>query len=185
MQSLWKKAVFCALILTSCLPVSAMNTTGKQPQEDPQNPVSFAAAVKKDGKWGVINDRAEVVIPMQYDKAAITLAPDNLQTRELSTASPSRWNLIEVQQGKKRGFYSREGQVIVPVSHTSRSAWMEDTVVVQTASNRNALYDINGTELAPAEYFIYLPASDGTGRHEKRREIWLSVRFRKHYPSTI
>lgn len=75
MQSLWKKAVFCALILTSCLPVSAMNTTGKQPQEDPQNPVSFAAAVKKDGKWGVINDRAEVVIPMQYDKAAITLAP--------------------------------------------------------------------------------------------------------------
>ena len=56
MQSLWKKAVFCALILTSCLPVSAMNTTGKQPQEDPQNPVSFAAAVKKHGKWGVIND---------------------------------------------------------------------------------------------------------------------------------
>ena len=109
MQSLWKKAVFCALILTSCLPVSAMNTTGKQPQEDPQNPVPFAAAVKKDGKWGVINDRAEVVIPMQYDKAAITLAPDNLQTRELSAASPSRWNLIEVQQGKKRGFYSREG----------------------------------------------------------------------------
>lgn len=101
MQSLWKKAVFCALILTSCLPVSAMNTTGKQPQEDPQNPVSFAAAVKKDGKWGVINDRAEVVIPMQYDKAAITLAPDNLQTKELSTASPSRWNLIEVQQGEK------------------------------------------------------------------------------------
>lgn len=103
MQSLWKKAVFCALILTSCLPVSAMNTTGKQPQEDPQNPVSFAAAVKKDGKWGVINDRAEVVIPMQYDKAAITLAPDNLQTKELSTASPSRWNLIEVQQGKNAG----------------------------------------------------------------------------------
>ena len=167
MQSLWKKAVFCALILTSCLPVSAMNTTGKQPQEDPQNPVPFAAAVKKDGKWGVINDRAEVVIPMQYDKAAITLAPDNLQTRELSAASPSRWNLIEVQQGKKRGFYSREGQVIVPVSYTSRSAWMEDTVVVQTASNRNALYDINGTELAPAEYSYISPASDGMAAMKK------------------
>ena len=76
-----EKAVFCALILTSCLPVSAMNTTGKQPQEDPQNPVPFAAAVKKDGKWGASSTTgAEVVIPMQYDKAAITLAPDNLQT---------------------------------------------------------------------------------------------------------
>ena len=66
MQSLWKKAVFCALILTSCLPVSAMNTTGKQPQEDPQNPVPFAAAVKKDGKWGVIDSKGKEVVKPQY-----------------------------------------------------------------------------------------------------------------------
>ena len=66
MQSLWKKAVFCALILTSCLPVSAMNTTGKQPQEDPQNPVPFAAAVKKDGKWGAIDQYGKVVIEPTY-----------------------------------------------------------------------------------------------------------------------
>lgn len=44
---------------------------------------------------------------------------------------------------------------------------MEDTVVVQTASNRNALYDINGTELAPAEYSYISPASDGMAAMKK------------------
>lgn len=53
------------------------------------------------------------------------------------------------------------------MSYTSRSAWMEDTVVVQTASNRNALYDINGTELAPAEYSYISPASDGMAAMKK------------------
>ena len=103
MQSLWKKAVFCALILTSCLPVSAMNTTGKQPQEDPQNPVSFAAAVKKDGKWGVINDRAEVVIPMQYDKAAITLAPTICRPRNYPPLLLPAGILLKCSRGKNAG----------------------------------------------------------------------------------
>ena len=52
MQSLWKKAVFCALILTSCLPVSAMNTTGKQPQERSSESCFFRRCRKETWKMG-------------------------------------------------------------------------------------------------------------------------------------
>ncbi len=114
----------------------------------------FVASVKDNGKWGAIDEKGQVIIPISYDNIGITLTSEAERTKDLSS-SDHRNQWIEVRQGKKRGFYNREGKVIVPVSYSSRSSWTEDAIAVKV-DGKVLFYNKDGKRLGTS----YDEASD-------------------------
>ncbi|MDY6085120.1 MAG: WG repeat-containing protein [Dialister sp.] len=120
----------------------------------------FAAAAKSGGKWGVINRTGKVVIPIMYDKVALSLADEKHRAADLE--GDGRKNFIEVSQGSLRGFYNREGKQIVPLSYKSRSVWNEGYLAVQGENKKIGFYKNDGTKIAP---FVYDEVSDFENGH--------------------
>lgn len=113
-------------------------------------PLPFTAAVKQGGKWGAVNEKGIVIIPFAYDKEGLSLSRTESQEEDLD--EDGRENLIEVQKGKLRGFYNREGKVIVPVSYENRSIWKEGALAVQESDKKNVLYRMDGTKIGNKTY---------------------------------
>ena len=106
-----------AILAAAALTLSANVYAAETPQpSEALSPVPFAAGVEKDGKWGALDASGKVVIPLSYDKEAVSLSDSEDQEADLASQA-GRDNLIEVSKGKLRGFYNREGKVIVPVSY--------------------------------------------------------------------
>lgn len=57
-------------------------------------------SVKKDGKWGFINKSGEIVVPLEYDKAA-----------------SNKFDFLPVKKNGKWGLLSVKGSVIVPTEY--------------------------------------------------------------------
>lgn len=92
--------------------------------------VSFAAAVKQNGKWGAVDGAGKVIIPVSYDKIGLSLSDPDVKDNDMDS-EPDRANLVEVQQGKLRGFYTRKGQEVIPPSYENRSVWQEGALAVE------------------------------------------------------
>ena len=116
----------------------------------------FAAAVKENGKWGVSGRTGRLVVPARYDAAAVSLSDKEIQ-KDDRESMPGRENLIEVRQGKLRGFYSRDGKVIVPVSYVRRSSWTEGMLAAENEQKKIAFFKEDGTALSG---YVYDEASD-------------------------
>lgn len=134
------------------LPVGAMDT----PHEK-ETSLPFAAAVKQDGKWGAVGADGHVIVPLEYDAVALSLTvDDNARAADLESME-GRDALIEVQQGRLRGFYDRSGAVVIPVSYEARSSWTEDAVAVQVKKKEIGFWRKDGTKLSD---MVYSEASD-------------------------
>ena len=144
----YTKIFLLLLSLLGTASVYGENTVSPEP--DSSN-ISFAAAVKKDGKWGAIDENGKMIIPVSYDKAAVSLSEKEMQTMDLS-GYPGRADLIEVSLKKERGFYNRAGKEIVPVSYENRSIWKEGKLAVKDKNKKIRFYSADGTALTPAVY---------------------------------
>lgn len=144
------------MLLAAALVIPAFFGTARA--EDSVLP--FAAVAKLDGKWGIINASGKVVVPVMYDKAALSLADEKHRADDLE--GENRKNFVEVAKGKLRGFYSRDGKEIVPVSYTSRSIWNEGYLAVQGENKKIGFYKDDGTRIAP---FVYDEVSDFENGH--------------------
>lgn len=143
------------LLLAAC---AALSLTAMAHADD--NALPFAAAAKSGGKWGVINGTGKVVIPIRYDKVALSLADEKHRAEDLE--GEDRDHFIEVSQGSLRGFYNREGKQIVPLSYKARSAWNEGFLAVQEDNKKIGFYKDDGTRIAP---FVYDEVSDFENGH--------------------
>ena len=90
----------------------------------------FTAAVKQNGKWGAINSEGKTIIPIAYDKIALSLSDEEIRAADLASED-DRADLIEVKQENLRGFYDRSGKRIIPVSYETRSFWKEGFLAVE------------------------------------------------------
>lgn len=113
--------------------------------------VPFAAAVKQNGKWGAVDGSGKTIIPVSYDKVGVSLSDPDVKDNDLDS-EPGRDNLLEVQQGKLRGFYNREGKEIVPVSYETRSIWQEGALAVQKPDKKIVFYKDNGSLISNRAY---------------------------------
>ena len=73
----------------------------------------FTAAVKQNGKWGAVNGEGKTVIPIAYDKIALSLSDEEIRSADLASED-DRADLIEVKQKNLRGFYDRSGKKSIP-----------------------------------------------------------------------
>lgn len=73
----------------------------------------FTAAVKQNGKWGAVNGEGKTVIPITYDKIALSLSDEEIRAADLASED-DRAGLIEVKQKNLRGFYDRSGKKSSP-----------------------------------------------------------------------
>lgn len=113
--------------------------------------VPFTAAVKEKGKWGAIDGSGKMVIPVSYDKIGISLSDPDVKDDDRDS-EPGRDNLVEVEQGKLRGFYNRSGKVVVPVSYETRSVWKEGALAVEGKDKRISFYKKDGTKISDKTY---------------------------------
>jgi len=148
------KKLLAALALSAlALPLSISANEGPDAPKDDAvltEPVPFAAAVKKDGKWGAVNEKGIIIIPFSYDKEGVSLTDASKQEEDLD--GEGRKNLIEVQKGKLRGFYNREGKVIVPISYENRSIWKEGALAIQESEKKVTFYRMDGTKIIDKTY---------------------------------
>ena len=64
-----------AILAAAALTLSANVYAAETPQpSEALSPVPFAAGVEKDGKWGALDASGKVVIPLSYDKEAVSLS---------------------------------------------------------------------------------------------------------------
>lgn len=94
------------------------------------------AAVKKKGKWGFIDNQADVVIPTQYDN--------------VDYFRPS--GLCAVTKEGKSGFINKLGKEIIPIIYDEAYQEMKDHNVIVKKNNKWAVFDQSGKQLSD---FIY------------------------------
>ena len=111
----------------------------------------FTAAVKQNGKWGAVNGEGKTVIPIAYDKIALSLSDEEIRSADLASED-DRADLIEVKQKNLRGFYDRSGKKIIPVSYETRSFWKEGFLAVEGRDKKIGFYKKDGTKLTDPVY---------------------------------
>lgn len=111
----------------------------------------FTAAVKQNGKWGAVNGEGKTVIPITYDKIALSLSDEEIRAEDLASED-DRASLIEVKQKNLRGFYDRNGKRIIPVSYETRSFWQEGFLAVEGRDKKIGFYKKDGTKLTDPVY---------------------------------
>lgn len=111
----------------------------------------FTAAVKQNGKWGAVNGEGKTVIPIAYDKIALSLSDEEIRSADLASED-DRADLIEVKQKNLRGFYDRNGKRIIPVSYETRSFWKEGFLAVEGRDKKIGFYKKDGTKLTDPVY---------------------------------
>ena len=111
----------------------------------------FTAAVKQNGKWGAVNGEGKTVIPITYDKIALSLSDEEIRAADLASED-DRADLIEVKQKNLRGFYDRSGKRIIPVSYETRSFWKEGFLAVEGRDKKIGFYKEDGTKLTDPVY---------------------------------
>lgn len=111
----------------------------------------FTAAVKQNGKWGAVNGEGKTVIPITYDKIALSLSDEEIKAADLASED-DRAGLIEVKQKNLRGFYDRSGKRIIPVSYETRSFWKEGFLAVEGRDKKIGFYKKDGTKLTDPVY---------------------------------
>lgn len=140
-----------AALAAGFLCVSFSSYANEGPQAPKGDVVPFTAAVKEKGKWGAIDGSGRMVIPVSYDKIGISLSDPDVKDDDRDSEL-GRDNLVEVEQGKLRGFYNRSGKVVVPVSYETRSVWKEGALAVEGKDKRISFYKKDGTKISDKTY---------------------------------
>lgn len=153
----YRKTILLIATMALSASVYASDTAFPDSYEPAGNGISqdaefpFTAAVKQNGKWGAVNGEGKTVIPITYDKIALSLSDEEIRAADLASED-DRASLIEVKQKNLRGFYDRSGKRIIPVSYETRSFWKEGFLAVEGRDKRIGFYKKDGTKLTDPVY---------------------------------
>ena len=110
----------------------------------------FTAAVKENGMWGAVNGAGQVVIPISYDRLGLSLSEADEQEEDL-LSEEGRDDLIEAEKGGLRGFFTRTGKEVIPISYESRSIWKEGALAVRGKDKKISFYKKDGSLMCGVE----------------------------------
>lgn len=153
----YRKTILLIAAMVLSASVYASDTAFPDSYEPAGNGISqntefpFTAAVKQNGKWGAVNGEGKTVIPITYDKIALSLSDEEIRAADLASED-DRADLIEVKQKNLRGFYDRNGKRIIPVSYETRSFWKEGFLAVEGRDKKIGFYKKDGTKLTDPVY---------------------------------
>ena len=153
----YRKTILLIAAMALSASVYASDTAFPDSYEPAGNGISqntefpFTAAVKQNGKWGAVNGEGKTVIPITYDKIALSLSDEEIRAADLASED-DRADLIEVKQKNLRGFYDRSGKRIIPVSYETRSFWKEGFLAVEGRDKKIGFYKKDGTKLTDPVY---------------------------------
>ena len=153
----YRKTILLIATMALSASVYASDTAFPDSYEPAGNGISqntefpFTAAVKQNGKWGAVNGEGKTVIPITYDKIALSLSDEEIRAADLASEY-DRASLIEVKQKNLRGFYDRSGKRIIPVSYETRSFWKEGFLAVEGRDKKIGFYKKDGTKLTNPVY---------------------------------
>lgn len=133
------------LLLTLTALLAAATISANEPT------LPFTAAVKENGMWGAVNGAGQVVIPISYDRLGLSLSEADEQKEDL-LSEEGRDDLIEAEKGGLRGFFTRTGKEVVPISYESRSIWKEGALVVRGKDKKISFYKKDGSLISNAAY---------------------------------
>lgn len=111
----------------------------------------FTAAVKENGMWGAVNGAGQVVIPISYDRLGLSLSEADEKEEDLASEE-GRDDLIEAEKGGLRGFFTRTGKEVIPISYESRSIWKEGALAVRGKDKKISFYKKDGSLISSAAY---------------------------------
>ena len=134
---------------TLLLTLAALLATTAISANEPTLP--FTAAVKENGMWGAVNGAGQVVIPISYDRLGLSLSEANEQKEDL-LSEEGRDDLIEAEKGGLRGFFTRTGKEVIPISYESRSIWKEGALAVRGKDKKISFYKKDGSLISRAAY---------------------------------
>lgn len=121
------------LLLTLAALLAATAISANEPT------LPFTAAVKENGMWGAVNGAGQVVIPISYDHLGLSLSEADEQEEDL-LSEEGRDDLIEAEKGGLRGFFTRMGKEVIPISYESRSIWKEGALAVRGKDKKISFY---------------------------------------------
>ena len=105
----YRKTILLIAAMALSASVYASDTAFSDSYEPAESGISqntefpFTAAVKQNGKWGAVNGEGKTVIPITYDKIALSLSDEEIRAADLASED-DRADLIEVKQKNLRGF---------------------------------------------------------------------------------
>ena len=111
----------------------------------------FTAAVKENGMWGAVNGAGQVVIPISYDRLGLSLSKVGEEEEGLASDT-GEGDLIEAEKGGLRGFFTRTGKEVIPISYESRSIWKEGALAVRGKDKKISFYKKDGSLISRAAY---------------------------------
>lgn len=113
-------------------------------------PDKAPAMVRKDEKFGYINNRGETVIPFVYDDA--------------EPFSEGLAAVGQLEDGAKRGYINPKGEIVIPLQYTSADSFLEGFAAVGL-QDENGYYfgyiDKTGEVTVPLEYIQVSGFYDG------------------------
>ncbi len=94
------------------------------------------AAVRKNNQWGFIDNKGNLIIPIQYDTAGYFRMSD----------------LCEVTKNGKSGFINKQGAEIIPIIYDDANQEMKDRNVIVKKNGKWAVFDNTGKQLSKFKY---------------------------------
>ena len=112
--------------------------------------------VKKDNKKGVLNNKGEVIIPIQFEDVSIEHGD----------------GLIGVQTpysngGRKYGVFNDKGEIIVPVGKYE-SAWVDKTFIKVEKNGKKGMLNNKGVEIVPCGLYEEIYVCDDEDSEKER-----------------
>lgn len=98
--------------------------------------------VKKDGKYGIINRKGKIILPIEYDNSG-------WRTMEYIFSE----NLAMVEKDGKYGFVNKRGKIVIPIIYESAYHCTEGLIPVE----KNGVWgyiDKEGNEVGPFEFMM-------------------------------
>ncbi len=106
-------------------------------------------AIKKDGKWGAINEKGKTVLPFEYDQI-------------IAEPNPGIFNgMFEVKKDGKVGFVDKKGEVVIPCEYEERGFLSNfDNGFSFKKNGKSGVVDYEGNIVWPFEFDAIFDASD-------------------------
>ena len=110
----YRKTILLIAAMALSASVYASDTAFPDSYEPAGNGISqdaefpFTAAVKQNGKWGAVNGEGKTVIPITYDKIALSLSDEEIRAADLASEDDrfcrkNRGDFSDSLQSDRRG----------------------------------------------------------------------------------
>lgn len=137
--------------------LAIVNTKGDQ--------VTFQLGFENGGKYGVINTKGEVVLPVEYE-----------EIQNFGELDRTRWR---VKKNGLYGFINEKAKVIIPLQYTDAHFFYSGLAPVQKYGKWGVI-NKKGHEIVPLKYDkVEIWAKDSIKVFEKEKSFWINSRGKK------